>query len=112
MSLLPSQACMRELRCCSSSTATERLCAAFWAWRLERSPEFATFCGAHARDDRLDDTSVAAYEKRAVRARVRGCVGTGWTDLCVTRESLQFSSSTPTSGDKLKNLVKLALLFP
>ena len=48
------------------SAAVEKLCADFWSWRVQGSPEFATFCGVHEFDDQLDDTSVQAYEKRGV----------------------------------------------
>ena len=44
----------------------EALCAEVWAWRLEESPELATFCGFHHLDDQLDDVSEEAYIKREV----------------------------------------------
>ena len=30
------------------------------------SPEFASFCGVHHYDDRLDDVSIAGYQRRGV----------------------------------------------
>ena len=35
-----------------------------WEWRLCDLPEFATATGDHRYDDRLDDRSLAAYERR------------------------------------------------
>ena len=35
-----------------------------WEWRLSDLPEFATATGDHRYDDRLDDRSVAAYQRR------------------------------------------------
>lgn len=35
-----------------------------FAWRMAESPEFATFCGIHDRDDLLDDLSEEAYIRR------------------------------------------------
>ena len=48
---------------CSAVTS---LLGEFWAWRLRESPEFATQCGVHDYDDRLDDYSLQALEKRKV----------------------------------------------
>lgn len=37
------------------------LCEEFWKWRLDESPELATFCGFHQYDDRWDDISEETY---------------------------------------------------
>ena len=38
----------------------------FWQWRLNESPELGTMVGDHSRDDKLDDLSLANYDKRLV----------------------------------------------
>ena len=40
----------------------------FWTWRLQESPEFATAIGVHDYDDRLDDLSLEAFERRCSKA--------------------------------------------
>lgn len=44
----------------------EALCAEMWAWRLQESPELATYFGVHDYDDLLDDLSEEAYIRREV----------------------------------------------
>ncbi|XP_018027215.1 uncharacterized protein LOC108682539 [Hyalella azteca] len=46
------------------SPDVQTLCDDFWQWRLQDMPEFATFVGFHAYNDRLDDLSMEAYENR------------------------------------------------
>ncbi|RUS69141.1 hypothetical protein EGW08_023097 [Elysia chlorotica] len=41
------------------------LCKEIWQWRLQESPELATFCGYYQFDHLWDDISVDAYNKRA-----------------------------------------------
>jgi len=41
----------------------------FWEWRMRESPEFASYCGDHRYDDRLDDYSLDAFAKRLVDAK-------------------------------------------
>lgn len=65
----------------------EALCAEVWAWRLEESPELATFCGFHHLDDRLDDISEEAYIKREV----------GWASFVVNQhQQMQKTTNTHT----------------
>ena len=40
----------------------------FWTWRLQESPEFATSIGFHDYDDRLNDLSLEAFERRNSKA--------------------------------------------
>lgn len=40
------------------------LCERFWKWRLQDSPEFATFCGFHEFDDKMDDLSIPFYSSK------------------------------------------------
>ena len=49
-----------------SGLAAEELFDDFWAWRMEESPELASFCGNHDYDHRLDDVSENGYTRRAV----------------------------------------------
>ena len=44
----------------------EQLCKEFFDWRLLEFPEFATFCGYHQYDDRLNDHSVASFNRKKV----------------------------------------------
>ena len=46
----------------------KKLCEDFWAWRMRDSPEFATYCGNHDYDDKLDDVTTEAYDRRQVSA--------------------------------------------
>ena len=38
----------------------------FWEWRLKEAPELGTMVGDHSKDDKLDDMSLHAYDKRLV----------------------------------------------
>ena len=38
----------------------------FWKWRLKEAPEFGTLVGDHSCDDKLNDMSLDAYDKRLV----------------------------------------------
>ena len=42
----------------------------FWNWRIKESPEFATFCGYHQYDDRLDGISQDALCRKKVTSSV------------------------------------------
>ena len=53
----------REMEDCSERLGG--LLDADWEWRLADLPEFATAVGIHDFDDRLDDRSLRAYERRA-----------------------------------------------
>ena len=46
--------------------AVTDLCARFWEWRMDASPEFASYCGNHQHDDRMDDFSIEGFKKRGV----------------------------------------------
>lgn len=50
----------------SADEQVDKLCAEMWKWRLQESPEFATYVGVHAYDDRLDDISEEAYSRQLV----------------------------------------------
>jgi len=47
----------------------DALLSSFWTWRLNESPEFATECGVHCYDDRLDDYSLLALHNRQTAAQ-------------------------------------------
>ncbi len=51
------------------------LCEEFWEWRLREWPEFATFCGIHKYDDRLNDHSEEAFKARQVGMNTIKCIG-------------------------------------
>ena len=52
-----------------------KLCEDFWAWRMRDSPEFATYCGNHDYDDKLDDVTTEAYDRRQVSASIHSQQG-------------------------------------
>lgn len=45
----------------------------FWKWRLNNSPEFATFCGIHDFDDKLESYTLDDIIERKVL----------WLSLCL-----------------------------
>lgn len=47
-------------------TKMSEILNSFWSWRLNNSPEFASYCGMHDFDDRLDDLSEEAQKERQV----------------------------------------------
>ncbi|CAG5122487.1 unnamed protein product [Candidula unifasciata] len=67
----------------TSDAAVLALCDEVWKWRLDQSPELATFCGFHQYDDRWDDISeesclkkektVAEFLKRAEALETADC---------------------------------------
>ena len=42
------------------------LCDEFWTWRMREWPEYASFCGDHQHDDRLNDHTEQAFTARKV----------------------------------------------
>ncbi|BFZ14786.1 hypothetical protein BsWGS_17825 [Bradybaena similaris] len=48
----------------TGDAAVLALCDEVWKWRLEQSPELATFCGFHQYDDRWDDISEETFLKK------------------------------------------------
>lgn len=40
-----------------------RLFEEVWSWRLRTSPEFASYCGVHDYDDKLDDIGLVAFQE-------------------------------------------------
>lgn len=50
----------------TGDAAVLALCDEVWKWRLEQSPELATFCGFHQYDDRWDDISEETFLKKKV----------------------------------------------
>ncbi|XP_014662911.1 PREDICTED: uncharacterized protein LOC106805722 [Priapulus caudatus] len=44
--------------------SVEQLSDRYWTWRLDDSPEFATYLGNHERDDRLESYSLASWARR------------------------------------------------
>ena len=64
---------------------------------MKESPEFATFCGIHDYDDKLDDSSLAGYMRRQVKTH-----GTG-------RIIVKYSALEVNSG--VNNLRILALFL-
>ena len=49
--------------------AAAALASEYWAWVVEQSPRWATDLGIHRFDDRIEDGSVAAIEKRKAKNR-------------------------------------------
>ena len=41
----------------------------FWEWYLEASPEFATTCNVHKYNDRLEEFTEEAFEKKYVKCK-------------------------------------------
>ena len=43
-----------------------QLCESFWQFQLDESPELSTYKGYHTGNDKLDEFTTAAYERRKV----------------------------------------------
>ncbi|XP_018012931.1 uncharacterized protein LOC108670003 [Hyalella azteca] len=59
------------LLACSSALSpdVQRLCDAYWDWRMSDRPEFATFVGFNGYNANLDDLSLTAYENRLKKSQ-------------------------------------------
>ena len=42
------------------------LCESFWQFLLKDSPEFSTYVGYHTENDKLDEYTEEAYQRRKV----------------------------------------------
>lgn len=58
--------CFSRAEMPTGDAAVLALCDEVWKWRLEQSPELATFCGFHQYDDRWDDISEETFLKKKV----------------------------------------------
>lgn len=83
----------------------------YWQWRLEESPEFATFIGNHDLDSKLESYSLESYENR--KKRVQDFVSEAESflkndiddDSRLNLELLITDLSTYISGDDAKGYV-------